>query len=194
MISQMSGKLKGINAINSSPLNNPFCLKMSQVKGSVCGSCYSIKMLSTYRKNCDPVFRDRGDRLSQGVLSQRDLPKINDRYFRFSAHGELINDRHLMNYMRIADHNPQTTFALYTKRVDIVHRYLDLYELPSNVILIYSSPILNKEAKLPKEFHKVFTVYDEGVSDNINCGSKSCLNCLLCYKKDTVSVINERVK
>ena len=37
-------------------------------------------------------------------------------YFRFSAHGEIINLNHLINIFNICDKNELTTFALWTKK------------------------------------------------------------------------------
>ena len=73
---------------------------------------------------------------------------------------------------------------------------------PSNLIVIYSSPVLNKAVNVDvlkavyPFIDKVFTVYDKehAGSVNINCGSNHCLSCLKCYKKRTTDVINERLK
>ena len=57
--SKMSGKLAGIQAINTNTATNPFCIKESKKKDSnrICGKCYSVSMLSSYRKNCQPAFQ-----------------------------------------------------------------------------------------------------------------------------------------
>jgi hypothetical protein len=45
---------------------------------------------------------------------------------------------------------------------------------------------------------KVFTVYDpayiEAESIEINCGARNCFDCGLCYEKNGVEVINEKLK
>ena len=48
---------------------------------------------------------------------------------------------------------------------------------------------------------KTFTVYDkpgqaalEASGGCINCGSRKCLDCLLCYTKNDVRAINESLK
>jgi hypothetical protein len=64
--SVMSGKLKGIPALNTSPLNNEFCQMMSKKEhNNICNSCYSINMLKTFRKSCDEPFRKYGEFLSK---------------------------------------------------------------------------------------------------------------------------------
>ena len=41
------------------------------------------------------------------------LPIILDAFFRFNAHGELINEINLINYINIALKNPHCTFSVY---------------------------------------------------------------------------------
>ena len=192
----MSGKLKGIPAINTNPLTNTFCQKMSKNDNNICKYCYSQKMLKTFRQSCVDCFTKNGKELSEIVIPEYFLPVFNSKYVRFSAHGELINNIHLTNYINIAKKNPSTTFALWTKRKTMVQKRIS--EIPDNIILVYSSPEINNIIKVPKGFHKVFNVVskDFDIDKNlINCGAKSCLNCQLCYhKNNNVNVIIERVK
>jgi len=53
--STMTGKLKGIPAINTNTVTNEFCIKMNETD-AICKSCYSMNMLSGSRKNCQPAF------------------------------------------------------------------------------------------------------------------------------------------
>jgi hypothetical protein len=70
----------------------------------------------------------------------------------------------------------------------------------NNVVnIVLSSLFINQERKNPFPFvDKVFTVYDEEhIEKNniaINCGSKNCFNCGLCYEKNEVQTINEKLK
>jgi hypothetical protein len=189
LISEMSGKLDGIYAINTSPLNNPFCQKSSKSKGTICESCYSIKALSSYRNNCDEPYQANGK-----LLGKRwdDAPFINVGILRGSGHGELINKAHFENLLDICDKNTHLTLSLWTKRKDIVQKVLKVRIKPSNLILIYSSPMIDKQAKLPDYFDKVFTVYSE---DNqiINCSGK-CIDCMKCYQHNNIKYINEVIK
>lgn len=68
-------------------------------------------------------------------------------------------------------------------------------ETPSNVILIYSNPKVDKVIKtVPKGFHKVFNVVSSEEVAEINCGARKCLECQRCYSFDTTSVIVEKKK
>lgn len=190
LVSEMTGKLKGIAAINTSPLDNPFCEMMSGCAGCVCSECYSATMLRTSRKGCRPAWKNNGEELSRAPLAPSEIPNIYAAFCRFSAHGELINTTHAANLYAIARHNPQTTFALFTKRPELLPA-----EKPSNVILVYSTVKINGAPVLPRGFDKVFTVYEKSYASanavKINCAGKSCFSCRLCYTHNDTKIINE---
>ena len=192
--SVMSGKLKGIPALNTSPLNNEFCKAMSNKKDSICGSCYSINMLKTFRKMCDPPFRRYGEFLSSKIHPSEYLPKPpNALYVRFSAHGELINLNHTINLFKICGLSPNTTFTLWTKRKGLVWKAIKQIGKPSNLILVYSESALDVETTIPKYFDKVFIVQTKK-NDKTNCFG-GCIDCLKCYTKtDTTTHIYEEIK
>ena len=192
--SVMSGKLKGIPALNTSPLNNEFCKAMSSKKDSICGSCYSINMLKTFRKMCDAPFQRYGEFLSKKVHPSEYLPKPpNALYVRFSAHGELINLNHTINLFKICGLSPNTTFTLWTKRKGLVWKAIKQIGKPSNLILIHSASALDVETTVPKYFDKVFIVQTKK-NDKNNCFG-GCIDCLKCYTKtDTTTHIYEEIK
>ena len=192
--SVMSGKLKGIPALNTSPLNNEFCKAMSKKKDSICGSCYSINMLKTFRKMCDAPFQRYGEFLSKKVHPSEYLPKPpNALYVRFSAHGELINLNHTINLFKICGLSPNTTFTLWTKRKGLVWKAIKQIGKPSNLILVYSAMGLDVETTVPKYFDKVFIVQTKK-NDKTNCFG-GCIDCLKCYTKtDTTTHIYEEIK
>ena len=136
-ISTMSGKLQGLKAISTNTLTNDYCNKQfhSDVD-TICKNCYSHIMLNSYRKNMQACLERNSKLLSGSVLHQQQLPTIMELYFRFSAHGELINMIHLINFMNICKKNPLTTFVLWTKRNDLIQKYLKEHEKPKNLILI----------------------------------------------------------
>jgi len=194
-ISKMSGKLEGFKSINTNTLNNDFCIKMhnSKNKNIICTHCYSYYMLKTFRKNCTKNFNHNSKLLSKNIIPINLLPTLNDLYFRFHSHGELINQNHLINFINICNKNPKTTFALYTKRIDLIQSYFKDNNKPNNLIIVYSNPLINKVNKnIPKYFDKVFNVVDKP-NKNINCSQK-CNNCLNCYNKDKDNIIIELIK
>jgi hypothetical protein len=160
-ISKMTGKLDGFKAISTNTITNDYCNKQ-HVKGkqdgqNICGDCYSHAMLNTYRKNMQASLQRNSDLLSSRPLEPQEIPRVTDAMFRFNAHGELINMQHFENLMAIVKDNPWCTFALWTKRVDLVFRWLRDNEKPENLQLIYSNPKKSHiMSKPPKHFDKTF--------------------------------------
>ena len=199
----MTGKLEGFQAISTNTVSNEYCQKQykKQDAKNICTFCYSHNMLNTFRKNMQASLQRNTDLLNSKVLHPDALPIINSAFFRFNAHGELALDKkqgtiNLENYVNIALKNPHCTFSLWTKRFDIIKPYFDNHEKPKNLILIYSSPLTNHiMTKVPKHFDKTFnTVVETDFVEKQNCTGQKCKDCLLCYKKDTTSIIVEKVK
>jgi hypothetical protein len=155
-ISKGAFKLENINSISTNTLTNPYCIKQKDNKEIICNVCYSFKGLN-FRKSMVNVLQKNSNLLSNSIIEWDNLPRIFDLYFRFSSHGELINEIHLENLNNICLKNPKTTFTLWSKRFDIVKKFYDNNDKPSNLILIYSNPKLDKPLnKLPKYFDKTF--------------------------------------
>ena len=190
-ITQGSGKLAGIQSINTPTTTNPFCQSM-QKTDSVCKSCYAQRY-EKIRPNIVTAF-ERNLFLSERELLPLEIPTISDDIARFASYGELINMMHFINLLRIALANPRTVFTLWTKRYRIVQRVLKHMDKPDNLILIYSSPVVGKVSALPKHFNKVFTTFARGTdTTDINCHG-SCNTCRLCYSHNDTVIINEIIK
>ena len=192
-ISTMTGKLVKIPAINTNTLTNEFCQKMhSSCEKCICWDCYSFAMLEGSRKNCQPAWEHNSLLLKSGLLSE--IPRFNSLYVRFDGHGELINETHFINYLLITDHNPKTTFSLFTKRHKLVKRVLETRKKPQNLILVYSNPLVDRITdKIPYYFDKVFNTTTEK-STRDNCTGRKCIECLACYQFDGNSVLIEQKK
>lgn len=195
-MSVMSGKLQGVIALNTNTVTNPFCIKEYSKKDpdNICSFCYSHNMLNTFRKNCQPSFQRNSDILaSDKPIDTERIPKINASIVRFHGHGELINDNHFINLCTIAKEYPNTTFALWTKRIDIVRP--NRSHVPDNMILVYSNPKIDRVMKSPpRGFHRVFNNVTDKYRGNANCTGQKCIDCQLCYRFDTDKVIVEHVK
>ena len=187
-ISVMTGKLVEIPAINTNTLTNEFCQKMHRsCKKCICWDCYSFAMLEGSRKNCQPAWEHNSLLLKSGLLSE--IPTFNSLYVRFDGHGELINETHFINYLLITEHNPKSTFSLYTKRRDIVKSVLKTRKKPQNLILVYSNPLVDRITdKIPYHFDKVFNTTTEK-STRDNCTGRKCIECLACYTHGTNTLV-----
>ena len=201
-ITKGTGKLAGMCSLNTNTTTNAFCIAMhnSPDKRVICRTCYSLKSLKTYRQNCAEAWQHNSDLLSQPLDSYQ-IPRLNELYFRFDSHGELINDEHFINLLMICDANPKTTFALYTKRHKLVIRVLNdnpldyvSWPVPPNLILVYSNPFKDRVTEhKPKYFHKVFNVTTQKHTAD-NCTGRICTECLQCYDTGKNSVIIELEK
>ena len=175
----MSGKLIGIPALNTDTTSNKFCQKMKETD-TICGECYSWNMLQTFRKSAVPSFKRNSKFLSAEVHNPKYLLPVSSIVARFNGHGELINEEHFINIMNICKNQPNTTFTLWTKRKDIVNKVLKNKKIPSNLIMVYSNPIVDTIMKqVPKHFNKVFNNVSKD-SDKVNCKGK-CIDCMMCY-------------
>lgn len=197
-ISKMTGKLEGLKAISSNTITNPYCQQQNACgnANNICTKCYSHTMLKSYRKNMQPALERNSQALGNSILPVEQLPIILDAFFRFNAHGELINETHLINLVNIARKNPHCNFALWSKRFDIVKNVFSTTEKPHNLIMVFSnSKISNILAKPPKYFDKTFNnVLESEEVEKQNCTGQQCKTCLLCYKHDTTNTIVEKVK
>lgn len=192
-----NGKMSGMVSISTSPKSNVNCLKNHCIKGSICENCFSFRQLDVFTNQEKPLYINSLI-LSSIVLPMEYLPILNCQYFRFEAFGDLINETQVINYFNLCRKNKSTRFALWTKNPAIIDRVLESgYSKPKNLNIIQSALFLNTPIKKSYDFiDKVFVVYDKEKSKDvvINCGAKSCINCLLCYKKNNVEQINETLK
>lgn len=201
-ITKHKGKMTGIDSISTSCLINPYCIARREQKGTVCQKCYAKKYLLLR-----PSLRDKmainSELLTFQVLKDSELPILNNLVFRLESFGDLYNDIQLINYINLCNKNPHTMFALWTKNIHICSQVFDdmKVEKPNNLVIIYSSPLLNKKDmnfEYVTYVDHVFTVYQKKFAkDNdiqINCGANKCIECLKCYAKDTDFYINEILK
>ena len=119
--SKMTGKLDGLQAVSTNTVTNDFCKKRyeeAKVKNEkagkvvdICGVCYSQTMLATYRKNMQNALQRNSDLLSTTILPYEDLDNLLVAFLRIDAHGELINETHLINIVNLAKKNPHCAIA-----------------------------------------------------------------------------------
>jgi len=192
----MRGKLRGISALNSNPLDNGFCAVMAQNQENICSECYSRSALQRYTQNAQPKFSAIGKWFAR-PRTDKELNLINfsSNYVRFHAHGEPLNIDHAANFLKLAELWPNRLFALWTKRPRLVQLALVNRQKPSNLTLIYSSPKIGVIAQRPLGFDKVFTVFDyPPYNHRLNCFGKACINCLICYIPNKIRTVNELLK
>ena len=202
-MTEHSGKMKGINSIGTSCANNPHCMKRRENGDSICSHCYAATYMKM-RKALKQHLEENAEILKTRLLQGREIPVTNAQVMRFESFGDLYNTTHLWNYVLICKENPHTNFALWTKNTWILDELFNKLgvEKPENLSIVVSSPLVNKQMELDREnfwfVDHVFTVYDKKyIEENdvsINCGSRNCLGCQICYHKNTEFYVREKLK
>ena len=200
-ITKHKGKMEGIHSLSTYKYLSDTCLRLKSDEKNICSKCYVDKTIA-YAPQIELSLIYNTLLLRYAKLTKRQLPIINDLYFRFESFSDLQNLQHLENLYAIAKANPQTQFALWTKNITLLLKA----KCPKNVNLILSSPRLNECLPLAEtiiqavknrtgaKHVKVFSVYDSEHIQNQNC-QKQCITCLKCYKKnDKTLLISELLK
>tara|TARA_R100000656_G_C3949783_1_gene128224 strand:- start:148 stop:804 length:657 start_codon:yes stop_codon:yes gene_type:complete len=204
--STLKGKMERVPSLSTSPLLNSSCEKFRKIKAnSICKSCYSVNSLGIY-KNLRSMLAVNSEILSQHLTDDeikraaRGIHSPLSGLFRFESHGDILNEAHLNNLVRIAALRPDISFALWTKRYSLAENYFDKHKKPKNLEVVYSSLLLNRPINKERFNHcnKIFTVYSkDGVKQKgvtINCGGKKCNDCRFCYTGTGPQHINELIK
>lgn len=189
------GKMEGMQSISTSLRQNPYCQCRIKQGDTVCSKCYAETYMKM-RPRIDTCMSRNGEYLTKKVIDTDYLPQLNTLYCRFESFGDLINVTHVINYFNICKKNPETHFALWTKNPGLIDQAIKAgEEKPKNLQIVYSSPKLNEVDDVKYDFvDKIFTVFTKDSDAKINCGKKKCIDCKLCYRKNNVKYINERLK
>lgn len=195
-----TGKMEGMVSVSTSCKQNKFCQERSKNENTICSHCYAQTQMKMY-KTMEKCLAKNTELLTTQIIPMENLPVINALYFRFEAFGDINNEIQVINYFNLCKKNPKVNFALWTKNPWIIARTIAHGNLkPFNLQIILSSVLINCPADI-RSFpfvDKVFTVYDtdyiKANDVHINCGDKTCLGCTLCYNKNDVKYISEKIK
>ena len=188
----LTGKMTGMPAITSSMLCNEHCQKLSNIIGTVCEKCYTMKYLKS-RPAVEKCYAENTELLTSSVIPIKQLPFINATMCRLETFGDIVNATHLQNYINLIKKNNHCMFALFTKNYTVVFDYFKTHKQPKNLSLVISSLLLDEPFGLeflPEYLTnvKIFTVYSKPFAkDNnvaINCGKNRCIDCRRCYTKN----------
>lgn len=200
-----SGKMENMISLSTSVLENEHCQNRARIKGSICEKCFARAMAERYGNNFKDKYKTNTEILTSIIIPANDWFDINALYLRLESFGDLNNMIQVVNYFNFAKHNKKTVFALWTKNLQYINQAITAgYKKPKNMIIIYSSPMINAKVNTEKLFKiypfidKVFTVYDgKYISKNnivVNCGARNCFTCGQCYSKRTSKEICEKLK
>ena len=200
IVTNHTGKMKGMQSLSTSPTENPICMERSKDVRSICHECYSIAMQAIFSPLAK-LLKKNTEILTTTIIPVEYWPMVNTLFFRLEAFGDVQNTIQVNNYCNFAERNPHCNFAVWTKNIAFYDMVFKTRKKPENLIIIFSSHYLNTEAVITKFpfVDKVFTVYTaEHAIENqikITCGGRKCIDCLRCYKKtDKVEYVNELLK
>jgi len=195
-----TGKMEGMQSLSTSCLMNPACLARMKDPDSICSKCFAAAMHKRYSA-LGLRLAHNTQALSEKLYSINELPIVNAAFFRLESFGDLVSVTQAQNYLRLCERNPWTRFALWTKNPGYLARAIELEgSKPDNLSVILSSPYMNTTCDAGRwDFvDKTFTVWTKDAINaqnvQINCGSRKCLDCMLCYTKNDVTAINESLK
>lgn len=206
-----SGKMNGMISLSTSPLMNARC-KARAASGNtdcICTHCYSCSMMDMYDALNLKLIANT-EALTSEIIPGVNIPEVNETrhpYGRIEAFGDLVNEAQVINYISLIGCNPSTYWGWWTKNPDIIAEALTTgeYEIPENVNVIYSNPIIDKPIKLTdiqklypfvKKVFNVFSSEDKAreLGYTINCGARHCMTCGLCYSNNDITEVNEVLK
>ena len=188
----LTGKMTGMPAITASMLCNEHCQKLSNIIGTVCEKCYTMKYLKS-RPAVEKCYAENTELLTSSVIPIKQLPFINATMCRLETFGDIVNATHLQNYINLIKKNNHCMFSLFTKNYTVVFDYFKTHKQPKNLSLVISSLLLDEPFALeflPEYLTnvKIFTVYSKpfakGNNVTINCGKNRCVDCRRCYTKN----------
>lgn len=194
-----TGKMHGMISLSTACLCNKYCMIRKKLPGSICEHCYACAMAKRYSA-LNKKLIENYKLLTEEDLIIEDMPILNVLICRLESFGDIANIQQVKNYFTLCNANPNVQFTLWTKNPSIIKSAIEFYgiEKPNNLIIIQSSIMVNKIAKVHHDFiDKVFTVYDKEHAEkvDINCGARNCATCQRCYKKtNDIEYVNELIK
>lgn len=194
------GKMRSMISVSSDCTHNKRCIYRMMCELYICASCYA-EALVRMRKGLAQCLFFNYILFTTQLIPREIIPLINATKCRIEAFGDAANETHAHNYVNIAYENHDTRFTAFTKNPDFYDTVFKKFGQPSNLHMVGSSIKENEVSDFSryKFIEKVFTVYTDAFlaehpEIKINCGSRICIECLLCYTDNKVYFINERKK
>ena len=218
---RLTAKLEGVTGITTSCRKCKFCRVQWKfleehpelAESHICSHCYAYRTAENGWSCWDNY--DRNTVILAGNMHRSDLPNLTfnnagSPFARFNTHGEIPNEKCLINFYKIARRNPNFRFALWTKRWGLLYNLAKRSGIrpPRNLTIVISSPLLGVDVSRKSldmlesvGVHPdvVFTVHTkEDIEQNgvkINCGKRKCVECKKCYRHHSETIyVREELK
>lgn len=174
-------------------------MKLRDIKGSVCNSCYALKGRYSFPNVKDALFR-RFETLKNPLWVDAMVFMIGKReksgFFRFFDSGDIQGEWHLTNIVEVAKRLPQIKFWIPTREYGIVSKWLAANgSFPENVTVRLSAYMVEGEA--PVELAKRLGLVSSSVSrSGFSCPSSvqegKCRDCRACWDKNNSNISYKR--
>ncbi len=189
-------KIENACSCDSTATNCEFCKKMRESNKDnekfICNYCYDFsqeqfKLNSLNRHSLNLLI------MKTVEFTEEECKTLScnvTEIMRINSSGDIENLIHCKNMFRLCKVCNYSFCAMWSKNVSIVQKTVELIGKPSNLILIYSNPIIDGDIKNPpKYFDYTFTVYstEEKLMEAVNngamvCNGQKCKNCgFSCY-------------
>ena len=184
----------GIHSFN---IHNKICRRIPICKKQECFKyCYYNKIIRIYPRQDSFLMENYKDTLKKSFVDEmnKQLSKMNIRYFRIHSCGEFYNQDYFNKWVRIASSNKEIIFYTYTRNTDLNVRR------PKNLILYLSLSETNDHQKSQyKRFDGLtrirFDKADPIPQGFVLCPHQAkgikCIECKLCFKRKTNILFNK---
>ena len=148
--------------------------------------CYALK-IERLRPNVRNAYKSNYELLKTDPSTywrEVEASIMMSRFFRFHVSGDIPDDEYLSNMGRVAERNPHCKILCFTKKYDIVNKYLSSGRtFPDNLQIVLSAWV-GMEMNNPYDLPEAHVIYRDGSTtareDAIQCGG----NCSECATTD----------
>ena len=168
--------------------------KLAQQEGTPCSKCYAKKgryVFPNVQKAL--VKRYLGTRHPDWVSAMvTQIAKTGDQYFRWHDSGDLQDEQHLMNIIKIAEQMPKVQFWLPTLETSIVNKVRSTTDIPSNLTIRLSSTKIGHPMAQRHDLPTSSIASDHPDKQYFVCPAPTqgnqCRDCRACWSKDVKHV------
>ena len=148
--------------------------------------CYANKgaflyssVQKSYKNNLD-LFNSNPKRFEQSILEQIPMYGV----FRWHVAGDILNERYFDMMISLAKKLKHVKFLCFTKKYELVNKYLETKKIPSNLKIVFSA-WMGLELKNPNNFPVAYVYSEKNIDSRIPktalpC-SGNCANCMVCW-------------
>lgn len=170
-------------------------MKLRNVKGSICSSCYALKGRYVF-DNVQDALENRFQKLKHSnwvrLMAQLIAKKEKSGFFRWHDSGDLQSVVHLHKICEVAKMLPNIQFWLPTREFSIVSKYMELHYIPDNLTIRLSAFMFNGHPPLGIAKRLGLTTSGASTGNDFSCPSSKqggkCLDCRACWDKSIDNV------